>query len=533
MNPTTELKKIINSFENTSSNIDIHTFDSVISRIGPLYKNTPSVITLLKMTQLLTRYLASKQKAAHVDALPLLKTIIGQLVKIVDTPHLDQKKIDSVVSEQMDRYKIFQNKIISNPNINIKDMDGLKAVILAIDWEISDVTLNNFETVVTQLLSKLKGYKIHHTFLKMIHSIGRFIGIQKVNAPTDSISFLRSVFENLQHIVQTKEMTFNEKKQLLEKDISRFQDFKQRISKPKKTAKAQQDTQTAQAGEIIPALSHVKTSPRDTPQDLTPLTELSEEDLTSDHISPALVDKHDSTNTPRDVMDDLFSMKESPADELLDAIHLMEVQGQGGENNVAQMFDQDDESQTSGLKKFTPQRKDNTPIAEIDSRLNEFFNLETPDDLLSEPVEAEIIKKENGDTESVESIVPFEDEDESFSEPTLIDNDKKLSDDPSGYETLKRLESSIKEKAWLKDKTVLNLIGQDITFLKTAWKDDIQKISLLEIISFNLDLSMGTLPENQAQDPNFLNQNSHNMNINNLPKGSSGILGKIKSMFTS
>ncbi|MBU2429131.1 MAG: hypothetical protein KKH99_00420, partial [Proteobacteria bacterium] len=398
MNSISELKKIIHPLNGAVSDFDIKLFDAVILNIWQSYKHLPPVIPLLKMIRSLVLYLFSKKNAAHMDTVPILNDLIHQLEHIITVPSLGREKMDEILSSRLEEYKIFQNKIVSNPDMDIQDMDELKSVILAIDWEISDKTLHHFDTVVSQLLNKLKPYKIHHTFLKMIHSIGRFIGIQKANAPTDSISFLRSLFDHLQEIIQKKELSFDEKKKILEKDISRFNDFKIRISKSGKKSREQSGNEhknfIPDNDGILPALSHLKSSKARINQDPMSLTCLPEEDssllnedIDSENIKPALSNMRGVSKTPRDVMDDLFTIKESPADELLDAIHLMEIQGNADPSGSAmQIFDKEDAIESDGVKKFITQKKDNAPIAEINSRLDEFFNLETPADAYPEPL---------------------------------------------------------------------------------------------------------------------------------------------------
>lgn len=550
MNPIFELKKIINSLNHSVNDFDIQAFDSIIMDIWQSYKQIPAVGNLLKMIRSLVLYLISKQSTAHMDTLPILNNITSQLEKIVTTPPLEKNKINKIASDQLREYKLFQNKLHSNPDIDIQDMDEIKAVILAIDWEISEKTLRNFDTVVTQLLNKLKAYKIHHTFLKMIHSIGRFIGIQKANAPTDSISFLRSLFEHLQDIIQKKEMSFDEKKKILEKDISRFNDFKIRISKSRKKPTIATDESISGNDGILPALSHIKSSKIKPSQDQMSLTRLPEAEdsvrddtIGSENIKPALINKHTPSRTPKDVMDDLFSIKESPADELLDAIHLMEIQGNADPSNqTMRMFDQEEDIQSDGVKKFITQKKDTTPIAEIDSRLDEFFNLETSADSYSEePVENMTSKMEEDSVsddmaeslETADFIVPFKDADEAYEESGPSATNLKLADDLSEDEILKRIEIAIKEEAWLTEKDGLDLIYKDILFLKTAWQKDFHKTCLLEIILHNISMLTDMGSEKMISENSNAQKSYPDSDFNPPLKSSSSFLGKLKSIFTS
>ncbi len=550
MNSVTELGIIIKNLETIITDEDIKELNLALKDIRQRYENTASVIILIKMVQTLIKYLSSKKEKAHADSMPLLQSISGNLEKIINTPYLEDNEVNKIISEQTREYKLFQSKITSNPTIPTEDIDNLKAVILAIDWEISDTTLESFDTVVSQMISKYKNYKIHYSFLKIMHATGKFIGVQKASAPANSISFLRSVFDNFHDIVETKEMPFKEKRRLIEQDMERFQDFKQDISKQKKTNAAGPDTDPAgddrdeDGSEVMPALSHVKSSNDTSEEEFGPLIELDEDESSLE----AEKNGQESLHLPipgngldpdeqKDVMDDLFTVKDSPADDLLDAIHLMEVHGDKGQNQAMKMLDQADEDQ-AGLKNFRPERKDTTtPIPEIDSRLDAFFSLDEPDQADElETIEDtqsldDISEQALEKTEDVsESITPFELDDESFEE-MIPENDAEKIFSPDLI-LLNKLKDAFVKKEYLEDEAVLDSIQEDIQGLRKMWADDSQKQSLLDIISISVNLPSSVSPA--TEEPNTEVETDEFMETGqDLPGAESkGVLGKIKSMFT-
>ncbi|MCP3899680.1 MAG: hypothetical protein GY707_08220, partial [Desulfobacteraceae bacterium] len=234
MDSLTELKKIIQSINGDITPDDIGIFREQVSQLSQQYEEAPTVTSFLKMMGSLGNHLDSKKTDTHSDLIPTLNSIVKQLDIIINNPDLEKEEINRILSTEIKKFKGLQNKIASKPTINENDMNNLKAVILAIDWEISKTTLQNFEKVVTDLLPKLKTYKIHYTFLKIIHSTGKYIGNQKANAHEDSISFLRSVLENFEYIVKFPDMTFQDKKQVLEADIKRFEKFKRKIARSRR-----------------------------------------------------------------------------------------------------------------------------------------------------------------------------------------------------------------------------------------------------------------------------------------------------------
>ncbi len=515
-------------------------FQRQLSQLGQEHKNTPAVPSFLKMMQSLGKYLGSKKDKAHTDSIPVLTSMANQLEKIITQPDLKKDETSRILFDELEKYKSLKHKITSRPSITNTDLNDLKAVILAIDWEISDTTLQNFEAIVTPLLTKLKGNNLQHTFLKIIHTTGRYIGIQKANAPTDSISFLRSVFENFEQIVHTPGMALKDKKKVLENDIQRFHDFKQTISR-KKGVDLTPDSSEEDA--MQPALSHIRQPHLPSKNDSTLLTPLpepeelldTEKETDPDVLVPALTDKRPSPPGPRDVMDDLFSLKESPADELLDAIHLLDVQGQ----NPYQDNNKDNRTstpQSDGIKDFTPLRRDNDPIPEIGSRLDEFFNLDDPETNGGEPDDhkepAVEIRTDTAD-ESADGIVPFQYEDEAFEAPPLPNDEYKPESSNPDFDILNRLKSTIEDLEWLQYEASMLSVTEDMAYLETRWQTDPDKTCLLEIIASNIHLLKAQSETIQQINADMAARESETDATDTSGGNPPGLWGRIKKMFTA
>ena len=518
MNSLIELKNIIASMNKKIRDDDITAFHTRLSHIDRQDDNT-DVAPLLKMMRSLGTYLRSKKNKAHADALPLLTSMADQLISIMDAGNPEPGETRQIVSEQMDQYMTLKNKIASRPEVNDIDMQDLKAVMLAIDWEISNTTLQNFEEVVSNLLARLKNYKIHHSFLKIIHSVGRYIGSQRANAHTDAISFLRSVFENFEHIVQTPAMSFAQKKQLLRADINRFHEFKVKIFQQKKPGQAFAARPEEDAP--APALSHIRSASEPMTEAVIPLTSFEEPGT----ITPALAGRTGPPDRSTDIMDDLFNIKESPADELLDAIHLLDVHGATPKNDLNHL-DSTENKQADGVKNFTPQRMGTDPIPEISDRLDEFFSLDTPPSPLEDkgPTAEETIEiMTAADMEPSEGLVPFHDEDEI--EDAALPND-------AGADRLARLESAIDTLEWQTDASILMSVNQDISELKTFWHKDDDKTCLLQIISSAVNAKSPPKETVQQQKDTGIDESMPVLS-DVRPENPMGLWEKLKKIFSA
>jgi hypothetical protein len=227
---------------------------------------------------------------------------------------------------------------------------------------------------------------------------------------------------------------------------------------------------------------------------VVPLTDATEQDdlLLGDvdgavtEIKPAPSDKTEQSDGPVDVMDDLFSVKESPADELLDAIHLMDVHGPTDQDQALNMLNQQADAGAEGVKNFTPEREDTKPIDEIGDRLDAFFNLEAPIDesgALAEPSETPKAAAEiSTQTDTVDGIVPFDFEDESGDDSKEQDSETVTDQQPSDADLISRLKSTIDRGEWINNDASQFSINENIATLKNRWDKDSIKTQLVEII---------------------------------------------------
>ncbi len=251
-----------------------------------------------------------------------------------------------------------------------------------------------------------------------------------------------------------------------------------------------------------------------------------------------------STTNSENIMDDLFNAKESPADELLDAIHLLNVHGENPDQAM-DMLDNKEEIQTDGTMNFTTQGKSNDPIPEISNRLDEFFNLDIPDDDIVQSdnqndqnqydnqsqyndqtigIETSDQIETSNQMDASDSIVPIQDNDESFEEIA------KQSDD--NLKKIIQLKSFFIDSDWLQSESSLLSIDQDIVALEKLWQNDPEKIGLLQIITMNINL----LKTRDKTAEKLKKDNKTEDNFEEAPASqvkTTGAWSKIKNKFTS
>ncbi|MFH2090914.1 MAG: hypothetical protein ABIJ31_00935 [Pseudomonadota bacterium] len=543
MNLNTPLKQIILSLEKDANVLLFDQYFKTLSQIEQTHPAHPALISIIKMMRSLGSYLQTNTENPHPDTFKVLTTIAERAQKLTHIKDLNKQQVTLFFQESHTDFKSLKDKIANCPVFSDAQMNELRSAFLAIDWEITDATLNNLEQVTNTFLSRLKSKSVLATYLKMMQSTVRYIKTQKAKVHTQTISLLKALVSSFEQIVQSPGMDQNKKKQLLNSDIHRFKAFKQTISAKKISI----TPPVVEDDDMMPALSHVTSSlAQDAHQnyEFTALPDV-RETLTAtsidqfEDITPALTGKKVPTIPAGNIMDDLFNAKETPADELLDAIHLMDIHG--NEEHALKMLDRDDELQARGIQSFCPKRLDTDPIPEIGNRLDEFFNLEEPElspQEISLPQAEHFQPSESETLPTDPGIIPFEYEDEaldSAQQAELLED--KSSDGVSGTRkdaqrfcpdvfddaNLKTLQSFLVKPGWEADRWSLQSIQKECFNLKDLWPDDKQKNGLLDII-LSLSRSLEDLTSQDDLDKKALGP---------YKKESKGFFGTIKAIFTS
>ena len=109
---------------------------------------------------------------------------------------------------------------------------NLNAIILSIEWEISDAIMDRLLEEVDTLKERFKGDKTIFSFLQLHGSVGKYIRLKKVEAHPDSIKLLHTVHSGLIRVLSSSQMTETEKKEILSEEIIKFRALKEQIVKP-------------------------------------------------------------------------------------------------------------------------------------------------------------------------------------------------------------------------------------------------------------------------------------------------------------
>lgn len=152
---------------------------------------------------------------------------------------MDQKKDHSVSSEVQERLQelFHEGNEVSDDHLFQdvqepidKDLRELKAVVLSIDWEITDEIMSILLKQIETLKKVYQHDRILILFLQLLGTVGKYIQVKKASAHPDSIKLLSSTFQSFEKAVINKQLSVNDRKKLLQIEVNRFNDLKNQIA---------------------------------------------------------------------------------------------------------------------------------------------------------------------------------------------------------------------------------------------------------------------------------------------------------------
>jgi hypothetical protein len=151
----------------------------------------------------------------------------------------------------------------------------LRAIVLSIDWEITDEAMTRFIDQVDRLRQTYKDDRLLLVFLQLLRPLGKYIKVSKSRCLPEAIQLLNSVYTNFEKVATTEGMPRQQKKKILMAEVARFKELKEQIA--------------AQQGRQIPPRAAGGVSPQKTsgdglramaPEGGPPSVTLSRDDLT-------------------------------------------------------------------------------------------------------------------------------------------------------------------------------------------------------------------------------------------------------------
>lgn len=117
-------------------------------------------------------------------------------------------------------------------------LHGLNALLLSMEWEISDSVMDQYLSEVRRLQKKMENDKIFMNLFRMLESVGSYLKQKKVHAHQDSLRILQETQASLGMLMDMGDsLSEKEKKISLQENYARFQSFREQITGKKSDVK--------------------------------------------------------------------------------------------------------------------------------------------------------------------------------------------------------------------------------------------------------------------------------------------------------
>jgi hypothetical protein len=167
--------------------------------------------------------------------------------------------------------------VVNNGNPEDFPIIDLKANILSIEWEISDEILAALIEEIDRLKITYKDDKNLLLFFHLLGSVGKYIKKRKVNAHPDAIKLLNSVYNSLEHVLLSKDISEKDKRQTLLAQVEEFKKLKEQIAlskadePKKKKVEPPEDVKPVVAAKVKDKIVQVEPLPSEEPRAKLPL----------------------------------------------------------------------------------------------------------------------------------------------------------------------------------------------------------------------------------------------------------------------
>jgi hypothetical protein len=125
----------------------------------------------------------------------------------------------------VERFEQLFEELITSTSIWFSPLKDLKSTVLSIEWELTDESMDKFDKEVNKLINLFAEDNIVLGFLMILRFLGRYIKAKGIEAHYVSIKLLLSVYDDLERVLLTKEMTETKKHAVLLGNIGKYREW--------------------------------------------------------------------------------------------------------------------------------------------------------------------------------------------------------------------------------------------------------------------------------------------------------------------
>lgn len=243
--PISRLKSLVLSIDWEITDEVLLQFNEELLDLKDIWAGDNINLVYVQALEKLSKYIYQNKADSHPNAIKLLLTFYYNLEKIVSSQDLTEQQKKEILLEDVKKFENLKRQIkqktspaapIPEPKpppqskapkqfIAEDELQTLKAIVLGIDWEITEGDLNDLRQEVSRLEEMYSHSRPKLILLQGIGTLGAYIKLKKSNAHPDAFKVMQLFYESLERIVQQR-MTLEEEKTVLFPAVEKFNSFK-------------------------------------------------------------------------------------------------------------------------------------------------------------------------------------------------------------------------------------------------------------------------------------------------------------------
>jgi pilus assembly protein FimV len=276
--PISRLKSLVLSIDWEITDDVLRQFNEELVDLRSIWAGETINLVYVQALEKLSKYIYQNKADSHPSAIKLLLTFYYNLEKVVSSPDLPEEQKKEILLEDVRRFENLKRQIkvqavavtpvtppvtaasakITKPVVSESELLNLKAIVLGIDWEITEQDLNNLRKEVLRLEEQYAESRPKLILLQGIGTLAAYIKVKKSNSHPDAFKILQHFYECLESIVQ-KRMSLEEEKAILFPAVEKFNAFKlivgPTIAAQTVVPKDEDDVEEEEIGGVAAALS--------------------------------------------------------------------------------------------------------------------------------------------------------------------------------------------------------------------------------------------------------------------------------------
>lgn len=246
--PLTQLKSIILSLDWEITDEILQDLTDEIDNLRhlDLFENDKVSQVYLQGLNKIGLYIQSEGAHAHPNSIKLLLTLYYDFEKILSSEHITGAEITALLKADVRKFKILQHQIAQKHGVTAvtagevattplpltehKDLLGVQAAILELDWEVTDQGLKHLAEQLDILKNKFAEDRYIKIIIQGLHTLNSYIDEERARAHPETFSLLHTFYDALETLVDDGDLDNEKRQEILVDSINRLNNLKNLIA---------------------------------------------------------------------------------------------------------------------------------------------------------------------------------------------------------------------------------------------------------------------------------------------------------------